>query len=82
VSDSKNGLCQGEPLYLSQALPSPKQPNFKKLGAAGGLKCNGYSTQTEPIFESRAVYFIINFGISYFSVHYLAKNVIIKQSVI
>jgi hypothetical protein len=62
VSDSKNGLltrgviCQRKPLNLSQAFPSLKQPIFKKLSAAGGLKCNGYSTQAEPIFESRAEY--------------------------
>jgi cell division protein FtsI/penicillin-binding protein 2 len=38
--DSKMGRCQGDALNLSQA----------------GLKCSGYSTSAEPIFESRAVY--------------------------
>jgi hypothetical protein len=43
-------------LNLNQAKPAPKQPtNFKKLGDAGGFIFNGYLTQAEPIFESRAV---------------------------
>jgi hypothetical protein len=100
-SDSKIGLCPGSALNLNQAKPAPKQPNFKKLGDAGGFilknlhperrrffrrlmrRCgyrrlpryhiacldpplrrdeiaasgafNGYLTQAEPIFESRAV---------------------------
>jgi len=55
-SDSKIGLCPGSALNLNQAKPAPKQPNFLKLSDAGGFIFNGYLTQTEPIFESRAVY--------------------------
>jgi len=56
VSGSKIGLCPGSALNLNQAKPAPKQLNFLKLGDAGGFIFNGYLTQTEPIFESRAVY--------------------------
>jgi hypothetical protein len=55
VSNSKIGLCQGSALNLVQTKSTPKQPNFKKLGDAGGIKFNGLLTQAEPIFESRAV---------------------------
>ncbi len=43
-------------MNLNQAKPAPKQLNFLKLGDASGFIFNGYLTQTEPIFESRAVY--------------------------
>jgi len=54
-SGSKIGFCPGSALNLNQAKPAPKQLNFLKLGDAGGFIFNGYLTQTEPIFEPRAV---------------------------
>jgi hypothetical protein len=56
ASDSKIRLFQGDAFNLNQAKPAPKQPNFRKLGDAGGFKFNGCPTQEKPIFESRAVY--------------------------
>jgi len=61
----KIGLCPGSALNLNQAKPAPKQLNFLKLGDAGGFIFNGYLTQTEPIFESRAVY-MQNLPLSFF----------------
>jgi len=55
-NDSKIGLCPGSALNLNLAKPALKQPNFLKLGDAGGFIFNGYLTQAESIFESRAVY--------------------------
>ena len=54
-SDSRIGRWQGGALNLSQALPAPKQLNLISWAMQAGLKFSGCPTQSEPIFESRAV---------------------------